>query len=128
MLQFKYLSNRRIASMNSDTKITMILDIIKNNQIIIIDGKLSSKEEATLIRKTMDFLDNNPEKFHGIEIASIYDNENKKNIKSRIADFFFKEHNGLTLIGPAKIIAELKQHPDMIEMRFNSPERKVKNR
>jgi len=114
--------------MNSESKIALILDIIKNNQIIIIDGKLNSKEEATLIRKTMDFLNTNPEKFHGIEIASIYDNENKKSIKSKIAEFFFKERNGLTLIGPAKIITELKQYPDMIEMRFNSSERKVKSR
>lgn len=127
MLQFKYLSNRRISTMDTESKINLILDIIKNNQIIIIDGKLQSQEEALLIRKTMDFLNDNIEKFQGLEIATIYDNEHKS-IKSRMAEFFFKERNGLTLIGPAKIISELKQHPDMIEMHFTNNNMKAKRR
>jgi hypothetical protein len=89
----------------------------KNNDIIIIDGRLKSREEAELIRRTMTDLNKNFEVFHGIEMASLYDAVPKK---KNILDIFRKESNGITIIGPASIITEMRQHPDHVELKLGT--------
>jgi len=86
-----------------------------------MEGRLKSTEEAELIRETMKAVDKNLDSFKGIEIATFYYKENldlMKKIKANIAKWLVGDRNGLTIIGPATIISELKQHPEKIEMHF----------
>lgn len=121
MLKIRYISYRRISALGTQKRIDIILDHIKNNNIIIIDGRLKSKEEAELIRRTMHELSKDFEVFHGIEMASIYDNEPSK---FRLKNIFTKESSGITIIGPASIIAELKQHQDYVEIKLKTESKK----
>lgn len=115
MLKIRYVSHSRLNSLNTKSRIDLIMSHTKNNDIIIIDGRLKSREEAELIRRTMTDLNQNFEVFHGIEMAALYDVAAKKN---SILDVFKKESNGITIIGPASIITEMKQHPDHIELKL----------
>jgi hypothetical protein len=88
----------------------------KNNDIIIIDGRLRSREEMELVRRTMTDLHKDLEVFHGIEMASLYDNVPRK---KSIMNLFRNEPNGITIIGPATVISEMKQHPDRLELKIS---------
>ena len=65
-----------------------------------------------------DNLDNNLENFNGIEIATLHDNHNIDTLRHKIAKNIFGIRTGLTIIGPASIIKELNNHPEMLEMHF----------
>ena len=64
--------------MNSAQRIELIISEIKLDSILIIEGRLKSTEEALLIRRTMsEFsdLEGKDDEFSGIEIATLFDNE-----------------------------------------------------
>jgi len=118
MLTIQYLSHQKIATLNSFDRVQLILSLLKNGKIVIIDGRLSSNDEALLIRETMSLID---EKFNGVEIGVMRDNVEKNwisKIKYRIANALIGDKSGITFIGPAKIISELRQHPENIELHF----------
>jgi len=121
MITFRYIPHKKISSLDSKDKIRTILETIKDDHILIIEGRLKSTEEAELIRATMNILSEDVETFNGIEIGTFYDTEEKdlvKRIKSSIAKFLVGDKSGLTIIGPANIVKELRQHPEHIEMHF----------
>lgn len=115
MLRIRYISNSRLKSLNTKSRTDIIINHIKNNDIIIIDGRLKSREEAELIRQTMSALNKEFEIFHGIEMASLYDSVPRN---KSIMNIFSNESNGITIIGPASIISEMKQHPDHVELKI----------
>ncbi len=119
MLKFKYLSNKKLSSMNSKGRMEEILKLIKEENIILIDGRLNSIDEANLIRETMNSIN---DEFNGLEIGIVHDNHEHNlitRIKHNIAKILIGESTGLTIIGPAKIISELKQNPESIEIYFH---------
>lgn len=115
MLRLRYLSMERLSSMSIKEKTDLIIDYSKNNEIIIIDGRLKSREEAELIRTTMKNLSNDFEVFHGIEMASLYNTMPKK---KKLNSFFQKKSCGITIIGPASIISEFNQYQDYLEINI----------
>jgi len=115
MLTFHYIPYTKIQSLESKQKIDHILDLVRKDNIIIIEGRLKSTEEANLIRETMSVINKNYT-FHGIEIGTFHNDA--KGFKSKIAKWLIGEKTGLTIIGPANIIRELKQHPEKIELHF----------
>ncbi|MGV8151148.1 MAG: OapB/ArvB family protein [Candidatus Woesearchaeota archaeon] len=114
MIKIRYLSISRLSSLDMNSKIDLILEHAKNNEIMIIDGRLKSREEAELIRRTMVDLGENFEVFNGLEMASLYDNNSHG---SGIRGLFKKKSGGITIIGPAAIIDEMKHHPNHIELK-----------
>lgn len=115
MLKIRYVSHSRLNSLNTKSRIDLIMGHTKNKDIVIIDGRLKSREEAELIRHTMTDLNKEFEIFHGIEMASLYDNAPRK---KSIMNIFRNETNGITIIGPASIISEMRQHPDHVELKI----------
>lgn len=117
MLRLQFIPYSEIANLTSESKVTKVLKIAKNNRIILLEGKLSPAEETLLIERTMSNIDR---KFKGIEICSIGDSENQdfvKKIKRGLAQFLLGVGaSGLTIIGPASIIKEIKRDPDKIEL------------
>lgn len=104
--------------MKNGDRIGLILSLLKNDRIIIIDGRLSSKDEAALIRETMSRID---EGFHGIELGVLYDNSRRDLIsrsKYSIANMLAERSPGLTIIGPASIISEMRQYPEDVVIHF----------
>lgn len=117
MLRLQVIPYSEIENLTSESKITKVLKIAKNNRIILLEGRLSPAEETLLIERTMSNIDR---RFKGIEICSIGDSENQdiiKKIKRGLAQLLLGVGaSGLTIIGPASIIKEIKRDPDKIEL------------
>jgi|GEM_PF-810093 hypothetical protein len=118
MLTIQYLPYTQIELLNSQQRIQLMLSLLKNGKVILIDGRLSSNDEALLIRETMSMIN---EDFNGVEIGVMRDHKEKNwisKIKYSLAKALIGDRNGITLVGPAKIISELRSHPENVELHF----------
>jgi hypothetical protein len=117
MLTIQFISWGEIARLNPEDKLKRLIDIVKEEKIILMQGKLSSGEKSELISKTMSEIN---KKFKGIEIEELdLDAHNKaflEKVKSAIADLLLGGRQGFTIIGPASIIKEIKKDPDKIQL------------
>ena len=118
----QFLPYSEIRELNSDERIKKILGIILNNNILILQGKLASSEEARLIGDTMAMI-GHIKNFRGIELAVIAGNNQDsilgkmtKGIANAIAGGDF---SAITIIGPATIVKEMKRNPKKIELLLN---------
>ena len=115
----QFLPYSEIRHLDSNERIKKILAIILNNNILILQGKLKTEEEARLIGDTMammGYLKN----FKGIELAVISGNgedsvwdKMKKGLANAIAG---GDMGAVTIIGPATIVKEMKRNPKKIEL------------
>lgn len=123
MLTLQYIPHFEVGNLDSDTKIKKLLKIVKENKIILLEGRLKVEEEAQLIQKTMEIIDKD---FKGIEISTIDPKRNNilfDNIKKLLAKFLLGSSGGLTIIGPATIVKEIKKDPNKIELLTNEVKR-----
>jgi hypothetical protein len=118
----QFLPYSEIKFLDSDERIKKILGIILSNNILILQGKLSSNEEARLIGDTMAMIGHLKD-FRGIELAVISGNGREgiwekitKNIANVLAGGDF---SAITIIGPATIVKEMKRNPKKIELLLN---------
>ncbi len=117
MLTLQFVPYSDIEDLSLDDRIKKILNIVKEEKIIVMEGRLKKSEEAELIKATMERINS---KFKGIEISVIYP-ENRgatlgKKLKSGLAQMLLGERQGLTVIGPASLIKEIKKDPDKIQL------------
>jgi len=99
-------------------KIRKLLREVKLNKIILMQGRLKATEEAGLIEKTMEEVNR---EFKGIELCTIYPTLDKngkvsKQIKQAVVKMLMGDREGLTIIGPATVVKEIKRNPDKIEL------------
>ena len=117
ILTLQFVPYTDLAKLTSPNRINKLLAIVKQNKIILLEGKLKVSEEAELIRRTMEEID---DKFKGIEISPvIIDNKNDlffQKIRETLIKFLLGNRRGLTIIGPANIVKEIKQDPDKIQL------------
>src|SRR3989338_6142130 len=105
MLTLQYIPLNELETLNSE------------NKILLIEGRLTPAEEAHLIESTMEQI---TKSFRGIEICTVYPQ------KKREVQFFDKlrkevlnilgYRQGITIIGPATIIKDIKRDPTKIEL------------
>ena len=109
-----------IRNLDSSARIKRILDIVLTGKIVILQGKLESIEEASLIQTTMALV-GRVKGFKGIEIAVINPNNEAfvDKIKLGIARALVGQRDALTIIGPATIVKEIKRDPKKIEILMN---------
>jgi hypothetical protein len=111
-LVFEFMKMSDMEKLNSQEKVDVIIKTVKENKIILVEGRFKKQEEAHLIQKTMEQINNN---FKGIEIAVVNPSRNDSSlfqkIKGALAIILLGEREGFTLIGPATIITEIKQDP-----------------
>jgi hypothetical protein len=93
-----------------------LLDVVKENKIILLEGKLKASEEAELIRRTMEEIDDS---FKGIEISPLNVRDQGdaaffKKLHEKFINFLLGDRKGLTIIGPATVVKEIRQDPDKI--------------
>ncbi|MBS3170736.1 DUF2073 domain-containing protein [Candidatus Woesearchaeota archaeon] len=116
MLTFQYVPFNEIENLSSERRISKILGIVKRNKIVLMQGRLKTDEETALIERTMQEVS---KEFKGIELCTIYPNNEKNKtakIKQMLVKVFMGDRDGLTIIGPATIIKEIKRNPDKIEL------------
>lgn len=122
MLSLQYIPFNEIENLSSDKRINKILNIVKKNRIVLMQGRLKPVEEAGLIEKTMEDVNKD---FKGIELCTIYPEDDKsgkvsKQLKQMFVKMFIGDREGLTIIGPATIVKEIKRNPDKIELLTHS--------
>jgi hypothetical protein len=118
----QFLPFSEIRTLNSDDRIKKILSIILDNNILILQGRLTANEEARLIGDTMAMM-GHIKNFRGIELAVISGNGKEgifgkmgKGIANVLAGGDF---SAITIIGPASIVKEMKRNPKKIELLLN---------
>jgi hypothetical protein len=114
-LVFEFVRYAEIETLSTQDRIKKVISIVKENKILLLEGRLRKQEEAQLIQKTMESIDN---KFKGIELAVIDPTKEGQGLFSKIrgllASVLLGERDGFTLIGPATIIREVKHNPQKI--------------
>ncbi|MBT3721155.1 DUF2073 domain-containing protein [archaeon] len=117
MLTLQFISYNQIANLEPDDRIKKLLSFVKQDKIVLLEGRLRDEEEADLIRKTMEDID---EKFTGIELGVVHpqdkDSSLYKQIHAMLVRLLLGNRNGFTIIGPANIIQEIKKDPDKIQL------------
>ncbi len=118
MLTLQFVPYNELEPLAQDVKIKKLLDIVKEEKIVLMQGRLTPVEESMLIQKTMESVDKH---FRGIELCTIYPESKKKqklqnSLKKMMFKLFLGNRDGVTIIGPASIIKEIKRDPNKIEL------------
>ena len=121
MTKIRVISYSDIEDLSVSEKVEKILDLIKKEFVVVINGKLSIDEKNELYKKNLNHISKDLS-FHGIEIAELFDKKESswpKKVQKFLLKIVAGNKIGLTLIGPAKIIKEIKQDPDKIDILAN---------
>ncbi|WP_276273400.1 DUF2073 domain-containing protein [Haloarcula litorea] len=110
-VQIDLISGARMDGMTSMEKIRMILDGVRDGDIVILEEGLSPDEESKLIEVTMTEI--SPDEFNGIEIETYPRSETSDtSILDRIMGT--ESTKKLTVIGPANQIETLHKDENLI--------------
>jgi len=116
-LILQFVPYAEIEGLGPARRVNKLLDIAKQNRIVLMEGRLKKEEEADLIEITMEEVDN---KFKGIELAVINPQKKEegflKGFKSGMVNMLLGDRQGFTIIGPANIVKQIKKDPDKIEL------------
>ncbi len=117
MITLQIVPYSEIADLSSLGKIRKLLSIAKENKIVLLQGRLTKEEETELIKITMEEINKD---FKGIELAVIEPNKEKTRaldaLKEGLASVLLGNKQGLTVIGPANVVKEIKKDPHKIEL------------
>jgi len=117
MLTLEFVPYTQIEHLSSDKKIKKLLKIVKENKIVLMEGKLKEEEEENLISDTMKEISGS---FKGIEIATINPSKDQSNfldtIRYGLYNMLLGNRRGLTIIGPATIVKEIRKDPNKVQL------------
>jgi hypothetical protein len=123
MLTLQYIPYSQVENLDSNKKISKLIGIVKQDNIIFMEGRLTKEEETELIKKTMEEIS---AKFKGIEIATVYpEQKDVAGLKRIFTNFLLGNRQGMTIIGPATIVKQIKKNPEKIQL-FTQESRKRK--
>jgi hypothetical protein len=111
-VQIDLISGQRMSGLTSMEKIRMILDGVREGNIVILEEGLSPDEESRLIEVTMTEI--SPDEFNGIEIETYPRSEaGEASILDRLMGR--QSTQKLTVIGPADQIETLHKDETLIK-------------
>jgi len=117
MVTLQFVPYHEIEDLGSARRVKKLIDIVKQNKIVLLQGRLKKEEETDLIEITMEEID---KKFKGIELAvinpEVKDADFLKKARSNFFGFLLGNRQGLTVNGPASIVKEIKKDPNKIEL------------
>jgi hypothetical protein len=130
MLTLQFISYSQIAGLSPGERIKMLLDIVMQQKIVLLEGRLSVEEEKELLKINMEKVD---ETFTGIEFEVIRPETRNTYMKLRrmLAEFLLGKREGFTIIGPANVVKEIRKDPDKIQLftkDFESKKKKAKKK
>ncbi|MCX6707136.1 MAG: DUF2073 domain-containing protein [Candidatus Woesearchaeota archaeon] len=121
-LTLQFVPYNEIEGLSSIGRINKLLKIAKENKIVLLEGRLKKEEEAELIKTTMEEINDD---FKGIELGVIYPGKEHgdllKKLKAGFVELMLGDRVGLTIIGPASIVKEIKKDPNKIELLTTNP-------
>jgi hypothetical protein len=117
MLTLQFIPYHEIEALNSTSRVKKLLRIVKENKIVLLEGRLKKQEEAELIKYTMEQIDGS---FKGIELGVLHPDQKDmqffRKLKKNLFELILGDRQGLTIIGPATIVKEIKQDPNKIQL------------
>lgn len=117
MLTLQFVPYGDIEHLDSEGRIAKLLDIVKDDKIVLMQGRLHPEEETLLIQKTMEQI---ADEFKGVEICTIFPQEKDlqflRRIKKEMIKAMLGNRDGITIIGPANIVKEIKRDINKIEL------------
>ena len=117
MVTFQFIPYHDVEKLSSAKRVNKLLKIVKDDRIVLMEGRLKKEEEADLIEITMEEIS---PKFKGIELSVIYPDKKKQDsmqkIKGAFASVLLGDRQGMTIIGPASVVKKIEKNPDKIEL------------
>jgi len=117
MVTLQIVPYSEIEGLTSVGRIRKLLDIAKENKIALLQGRLKKEEETELIKATMEEVNKD---FKGIELAVLDPSEQKTTgfgaIRKGFVGMLLGDRTGLTVIGPANVVKQIKKDPTKIEL------------
>jgi len=117
MLTLQFIPYTEIDKISPEERLKKLLHLVKEDKIIMLEGKLPSNEKSELISRTMAEISS---KFKGIEIEELDIESKDKAILEAIKRVFINlllgNRRGFTIIGPATVIKEIKKDPNKIQL------------
>ena len=127
MVTLQVVTYHENEDLGSARRVKKLIDIVKENKIVLLQGRLKKEEETDLISIAMEEFG---DKFKGIELAVINPEDKVqaglKKIRSNFFGFLLGDRQGLTIVGPASIVKEIKKDPNKIELLTKEFKRKKK--
>ena len=121
MFTIQFIPYSEIEGLSSSKKIEKLLNIVRENKIVLMEGRLERKEEAELIKRTMEKVNC---RFSGIEVSVIYPEDKStdvlKRVKNSLAGVLLGYKQGLTIIGPATMVREIKREKRGLKLQAES--------
>jgi hypothetical protein len=118
-----------IETLSAVGRIRKLLNVAKQNKIVLLQGRLRKDEETELIKATMEEIN---KEFKGIELAvinpKVEDLTGINKIKSDFMDILLGDRSGMTIIGPANVVKSIKKNPNKIELLTKESKKKKKRR
>ncbi|MBT4804745.1 DUF2073 domain-containing protein [Candidatus Woesearchaeota archaeon] len=134
MVTFQFIPFHEIENLGPAKRVNKLLKIVKENKIVLMEGRLKKQEEADLIEITMEEISS---KFKGIELSVVYPDKSKQDfgqkVKGTFANILLGDRQGMTIIGPASVVKKIEQNPDKIELftkdsKTTTPTRRYRKR
>jgi len=117
MLKLQVIPYSEIEGLSSVGRIRKLLNMAKENKVVFLEGRLKREEEAELIKATMEEIN---KEFKGIELAVLDPVKKKddflKKMKTNVLNALVGNRLGLTVIGPASLVKDIKKDPSKIEL------------
>ena len=127
MVTFQFVPYADIEDMGSAKRVNKLINIVKSNKIVLLEGRLKKQEETDLIEITMEQIDR---RFKGIELSVVYPDKEKygglRKLKASVVNMLLGDRQGMTIIGPANVVKRIEQNPNKIEL-FTKEHRRKKN-
>ncbi|MBL7050686.1 DUF2073 domain-containing protein [Candidatus Woesearchaeota archaeon] len=128
MLTLQIVPYSEIDGLSSLGRIRKLLNMAKENKVVLLHGRLRKEEEAELIKVTMEEIN---KEFRGIELAVMNPMENSgaltgfEKVKSTVVNALLGDRQGLTLVGPANIVKKVKKDPKKLQFMIEESKKKV---
>ncbi len=117
MVTFQFVPYHDIERLGSAMRVNKLLKIVKDDRIVLMEGRLRKQEEVDLIEITMQEIS---PKFKGIELSVVYPDKKKQDamqrIKGAFASALLGDRQGMTIIGPASVVKKIERNPNKIEL------------
>ncbi len=123
-IEIDFISAAVLDGMSREGKMKYILDHVKEDKILVIEEGMSAVEESALIQATMEEVN---QKFTGIEVSTLRE-KNLDSIREKLIRLLGGRTGGLTVIGPSKLVRQVKKDPRSITMTAGEEEKKKKGR